>query len=216
MKLNLEGKTALITGGSKGIGRAIKESLEAEGVEVTSLSRTEGYNLMNHIDRNRAMKLFNEHEYDILINNMGGIGRGLDTEKTYKDCMEKNYFITTKFTREFLKTKNRGKYGRIITIASIYGKEAGGQPWFTAAKAAQIAYTKEISKMCKYSNITANTISPGFINTKESNVSDAKERGSSAGTPENISDMVTFLCSDKASFVNGTNIVIDGGFTNSF
>src|SRR3990167_7742216 len=112
MNLNLNGKKALVTGGSKGIGLAIKKALEKEGVKVFSLSRTEGIDLLELKNEDRLPKA------NILINNVGGMGNC-----TYEDswiCMQKNYGIMNILTESFLRSKP--KWGRVITISSIFGK----------------------------------------------------------------------------------------------
>ncbi len=198
MNLNLKGKKALVTGGSKGIGLAIKKALEREGVEVISWSRSEGVDVMEMT----GMKF---PDVDILINNVGGFGR-VTYEESSK-CMYMNYEVTKILTNMFLKKKK--EWGRVITIASMFGKEAGHNEYFTAAKAAQIAYMKSLSGSVE--GTTFNTISPGFIYVGKPMVSIESPRGN----PIDVAEIVTFLCSNKAKFIDGANIVVDGGFTRS-
>ena len=210
MELNLKGKRALVSGGSKGIGLAIKKALEAEGVEVISLSRSEGSDLM---DRKAMYKAMTTHlrGCNILINNLGGKG-SMETEYYHDEITKINYTTTVKLTLAFLIAPP--KWGRVISISSIYGKEKGHNPAFTAAKAAQIAYSKCMSK--NEHGIRWNTISPGYIKTKKDIIKYAKKVNAPIGKPVDIANMVIYLCSEKASFINGVNIVIDGGFSNSF
>ena len=192
MELNLKGKKALVTGGSKGIGLAIKKALEAEGVEVISWSRSEGVDFDIGIPLQEAIKL---KDVSIIINNFGGGG----TWK-YKDArkvMDRNYGLTQFLTRGWLEYKK--KWGRVITISSIYGAYPGHNPEFAAAKSAQIIFMKSLAS--KYKGITFNCISPSEV--------------ADAGTPKkvelkskDIANLVTFLCSDKAKFIDGQNIVI--------
>jgi 3-oxoacyl-[acyl-carrier protein] reductase len=207
MNLNLKGKKAVVTGGSHGIGLAIKKSLEAEGVEVISWSRTEGQDLM------KLGIPMQDYDYlkkcDILINNLGGMGTCKFED--YSDCMKKNYGIMSILTEYFL--KDRKRWGRVITISSFYGKEKGPNPWFTATKAAQIAYIK--SQAGKYKDVTLNVICPGIINTKESNKQFAKDNKLTLGEPEDVANIVTFLCSDLAKHINGACITVDGGDSHS-
>ncbi len=195
MNLNLKGKKALVTGGSRGIGLAIKKALEAEGVFVISWSRSEGQDLMESLPELPKIS--------ILINNLGGMGTSIYNDK--KDCMKKNYGIMVELTQRFLE---QNKKGIVITISSLYGKEKGRHdtsPWFVAAKAAQIAYMKTMAG--RLPNIRFNTICPGVIDTGKK----YKELPSSVGKPEDIAGIVTFLCSDKASHINGACITVDGG-----
>jgi 3-oxoacyl-[acyl-carrier protein] reductase len=199
MELNLKGKKCLITGGSHGIGLAIKKELEKEGVKVISWSRREGVDLMVDIPEFPRV--------DILINNVGGMGTCGITE--YMPCMRKNYGITHLLTEEFLLQKR--KWGRVITISSIYGKEKGPNPGFTAAKAAQIAYMKSMAG--SYPGITFNTICPGYIDVgKKYKVLTTRI----PGKPEYVAGIVAFLCSDKAKWINGSCITVDNGESHSF
>ena len=201
MNLNLKGKKALITGGSKGIGLAIKKALEAEGVECISWSRSEGVDLMKKIPRLPKI--------DILINNVGGMGTSLFIDR--HDCMKKNYGIMVDLIFDFVNQPR--KDGVVITISSVYGKEKGRfdtSPWFVATKSAQIAYMKTI--VDRFPNIRFNTVCPGFIDVKKS----YKNLPKVTGKPKDVAGIVTFLCSDLASHINGTCITVDGGESHAF
>lgn len=208
MELNLKGKRAIITGGSKGIGLAIKKALESEGVEVISWSRSEGQDLMKGIDLINYVDLL---KADILVNNVGGMGTC--AREDADDCIFKNYRLTQLLTDFFLLVKDR-TWGRVITISSFYGKEKGPNPYFVAAKAAQIGFMKSIAG--KHLGITFNVICPGLINTKESIKEFAKQNKLSLGEPEDIANLTTFLCSDLASHINGAVITCDGGDSHAF
>ena len=117
MNLNLKGKTALITGGSHGIGLAIKKALEKEGVICIDVSRKSGFDLLTD-DIFEAMNI--AKDVDILINNVGGGGTW---KKDFDIQMKKNYGITQEMTGAYLKKKR--KWGRVITISSMFGKERG-------------------------------------------------------------------------------------------
>ena len=192
MNLNLKDKTALVTGGSKGIGLTIKKALEAEGVKVISWSRKEGVDFEFGIPLTEWLIL---NKTDILINNYGGGGTWKPEEA--RKVMDKNYGLTNILTREFLKHKK--KWGRVICISSIYGTYPGDNPEFAAAKAAQIMFMKSLAG--KYKGMTFNCVSPSEV--------------ADAGTPKkvelkskDVANLVAFLCSDNAKFINGQNIVI--------
>lgn len=209
MDLNLKGKTAIVTGGSRGIGKAIKEALEKEGVNVISWSRTSGVDLESGwLSFNDVINL---EQADILINNFGGGGtwKKEDSGKV----MWKNYGVTKELTDIFL-DNGRKKGGRVITIASVYGKEAGPNPYFTAAKSAQIGYIKSMANKYTGTKVTFNTICPGMIDTGK--FTKTQMDGHSIGQPEDVADIVVFLCSNKARHINGSCIVIDGGESSSF
>ena len=118
---------------------------------------------------------------------------------------EKNAGVARKLTMKCLPYMRKQEWGRVITIASIYGKEAGGRPWFNMAKAAEISLMKNLAG--RYNGITFNTIAPGHICTEEI---------AGKGKPEDVSSIVVFLCSDKAKHVNGACITVDGGESKSF
>lgn len=204
MELNLKNKRALVTGGSHGIGLAIKKALKKEGVKVISWSRREGVDLLETVPEILD-------DIDILINNVGGIG-SLDYDWNQ---MKLNYEVMIELTYEFLKQQRRlireNKQGIVITISSIYGKEAGPSPGFTAAKASQIAFMKSMSKK-GYDNIRFNTVCPGFIDVGKTYDKEFKIQGK----PEDVANLVVFLCSNKASHINGACITIDGGESYSF
>jgi len=191
--MKLKGKTALITGGSKGIGLAIKKALEKEGVKCISWSRSEGVNFDEGIPF--AKWIWIPH-VDILINCFGGGGTW--KWKDARKVMDKNYGLTEYLTREWLSKKR--KWGRVITITSIYGTYPGKNPEFAAAKAAQIMFMKSIANKCK-EDITFNCISP-------SEVADAGKKKKVKLKSKDVAKLAVFLCSDDAKFINKQNIVI--------
>lgn len=205
MNLKLKGKKALITGGSKGIGLAIRKSLEKEGVKVISWSRSDGIDFNKELSHQHLNTL---KEIDILINNFGGGGTW---EWEYvKKIMDRNYGVTQLLTGKFIRSKETNNYGRVITISSIFGKEKGHNPEFTASKAAQIAYMKSLAGRC--GAITFNTICPGHIDVGKP----FPDKPSIIGKPEDVANIVTFLCSELASHINGATITVDGGESHSF
>jgi 3-oxoacyl-[acyl-carrier protein] reductase len=185
-------KTALITGGSKGIGLSIKKALEKEGIKVISWSRSEGVNFDNGISLQEFVKI---KTIDILINNFGGGGTW--AARDAKEVMDRNYGLTELLTRSFLTYKK--KWGRVVTISSIYGTYPGHNPEFSAAKAAQIMFMKSLAG--KHKGITFNCVSP-------SEVADAGKPKKVELKSKDVAELVAFLCSDKAKFINGQNIVI--------
>jgi 3-oxoacyl-[acyl-carrier protein] reductase len=189
MELNLKGKKALVTGGSKGIGLAIKKALEEEGVEVISWSRSEGQDLEKEIPE--------VPDVDIIINNVGGGGSSNQWDWEYK--IVKNLGVMSDIICEWLIQEK--KWGRVITISSIYGTNPGINAGFAAVKASQIMFMKSLAYQNSHPGITFNCVSPAEV--------------SDAGTPKDvklkakdIADLVTFLCSDKAEMINGQNIVV--------
>jgi 3-oxoacyl-[acyl-carrier protein] reductase len=209
MNLGLKGKKALVTGGTHGIGLAIAEALREEEVDVIVVSRRNGYDL---VEVENIQKVLIEYpDIDILVNNVGGGGRWKMTE-WYK-VWEKNVMPATLLTLGYLDQMCQKKWGRVITIASIFGKESGGTFGFTMAKASEIALMKSLA-ICPNEgcNVTFNTVSPGAIRI----AGKENEGFVEYGEPEDVAGIVTFLCSDKAKWISGANIVVDHGYSRSF
>lgn len=235
MELGLKDKIAIVTGNSRGIGKAITIALRKEGVKIPDVSRTTGYDLMTNEGISR---LVNDYpECDILCNSVGGGGRwGSEIpeeteEKVWGDVYKKNAMIATHLTMQFLPHMLKQEWGRVVTIASIYGYEGGGRPWFNMAKSAGISLMKSLSLMPRYAtkNITFNSVCPGFIiipNTGWERIKNEQpEEYEQAinpiptkrlGTPEEVANLVVFLCSQKATYINGVAIPVDGGLSKSF
>jgi len=175
----------------------------------------------------------------ILVNNVGGGGRWgketvEDTElRVWGEVYEKNAMAAVRFTRRALPHMRRGKWGRVVTITSIYGgKEGGGRPWFTMAKAAETGLMKSLSAMAYLvrDGITFNSVAPGGIYIAGTGFEDEQKRDPQGfqrmvdadyplgrlGTPEEVAAVVAFLCSTEASLVNGANITVDGGQSGAF
>jgi 3-oxoacyl-[acyl-carrier protein] reductase len=257
---NFKNKYALITGGTHGIGLAITLLLAKNGCNVAFSGRDKDkhkntinllkkYNidyisLIGDVLKDREREdCFNQiinkwGKIDILINNVGGGGRWgkeniEDTDPiVWHEVYKKNAEAAIFYTRKCTPLMRKNSWGRVICIASIYGKEAGGRPWFNIAKSAQITLMKNLSKH-KYlvrNGITFNTVSPGgiFIEgtgfekeklenlDKFNNFVDDNFPIGRMGTPEEVAELVVFLCSNKASFINGSQIMIDGGQSVSF
>lgn len=174
----------------------------------------------------------------ILINNVGGGGRwGKETiednsDEVWLEVFNKNAMSAVRCTTAVLPLMKQQQWGRIITITSIYGREGGGRPWFNMAKAAQTSLMKCLGldrDLVRY-GITFNSVAPGPImipdtgwdlerlRDPEGFIGMAKERFTLGrlGTPEEVADVVTFLCSVKASLVNGASIVVDGGESRAY
>ena len=207
MNLNLKGKRVLVTGGSRGIGRSIADELLKEGCVVDICSRTEG--IIIDVLKDDLNKI--DGQYDILINNVGGGGRWGSEEyeqfEEWEEVYEKNAGVARKLTMKCIPYMRDKKWGRVVIISSIYGKEDGGRPWFNMAKAAEISLMKNLSG--KYEGVTFNSVAPGHID-----VGNNKYYGE--GKPEDIAWLVVFLCSNRARYINGACIAVDGGESKSF
>ncbi len=224
-------KTALVTGGTKGIGLAIATALMRQDISVFVCSRTkpqtkgwvpyhwiEG-DALNPATPSRVLNYINR-PVDILVNNAGGGGRwGLENiERTepevWAEVYQKNAGAAAEFTRLVIPYMRERKWGRVVTITSILGgKEGNGRPWFVMAKAAQTALMKSLAKQSYLARdgITFNSVAPGLIDVGKAGLGNEDLPLGRMGTPEEVANVVAFLCSPAASLVNGANIVVDGG-----
>jgi len=260
MNLGIKNKYALVTGGTHGIGLAIALALADEGCNVAVCSRTLSRirETQKHIksrgveclaiqadvtkkdDIQRAFdKIINRWgTLHILINNVGGGGRwGKDDivatdEKVWQEVYNKNVMSAIRFTRLVLPYMRKQKWGRVITITSIYGRESGGRPWFNMAKTAQTVLMKNLAlnEDLVRQGITFNSIAPGSIMIPETGWEEEQKKDPAAfkkllkdkfplarlGKPEEVASVVAFICSEKASLVNGASIAVDGSEGRSF
>jgi len=137
-----------------------------------------------------------------------------------------------RFTKLIVPVMRRQHWGRVITISSKNGREAGGRPWYTMTKTAEISLMKTLSMdfPAVRDGVTFNSIAPGVIMTPEGGWADFAKSDPSGfqrrmsetlplgrpGRPEEVASIVTFLCSTEASLVNGACIPIDGGESQAF
>ena len=191
-------------------------------------------------DIDRTVKLVTDTwgTIHILVNNVGGGGRWggeivEDTpEQVWLDVYRKNAMAAVRFTTQVIPFMRKQKWGRVITIASIYGRVGGGRPWFNMAKSAEISLMKTLA-MTSYlarDGLTFNTVAPGGImipgtgwerqyaeNPEEfSKMVESQFPLGRLGKPEEVASVVVFLASEKASLVNGATIAVDGAESRSF
>lgn len=240
MDFRLEGKVALVTGGSHGIGLAIAELLYDEGCKVAICARDRtrlnafcsgrGWTMGIEFDALEPDTISKVVEtvaaaysgIDILVNNVGGGGRwGTDvveetTLSTWADVYTKNAAAAVHFTTLVIPHMRRNLWGRVVTVASIFGKESGGRPWFMIAKSAEIALMKSLSQVgyLVQDGITFNSVAPGHIEIP--GTGSDEEKAPTMGTAEDVAAVVTFLCSNQAKHINGACVTVDGGESRSF
>jgi 3-oxoacyl-[acyl-carrier protein] reductase len=260
MDLNIEGKVAVITASSKGLGRAVVEAMAREGVNLAICSRnkeqieeTADYisavyevevlaDVCDVTDKNE-IESFKRKVIDhfktchILFANAGGPppGRIEDfTGEDFKKSVDLNLMSTINLIYAFLPYMKTQKWGRILASASISVK----QPLPTLAlsnvsRAGVVAFIKTLAKEVASSNITANTLAPGYIMTervKQLVESQAQNQGISydealeklndiipakkIGKPSDFGDLCAFLASEQAAYITGETLLIDGGMYN--
>ena len=213
------------------VGFSNSEDMAVEVVEEIKNSGGDALSVQLNIgDKNSVDKAFTEIEnkyshVDILINN-AGITRDNILPRMKED--EWNDVIQTNLTGNFytsqraIKKMIKNKWGRIIFISSVVGLSGNqGQANYAASKAGLIGLSKSISKEVGSRNITSNVIAPGYIETDMTSFIDDENRENiieqlsikRMGMPEDISNMVSFLCKDESEYITGQVIPIDGGLT---
>jgi 3-oxoacyl-[acyl-carrier protein] reductase len=234
---SLAGKTALVTGASKGIGRAIAAELAAAGASVVVGYRSgkeEAEALAAEIggravqadvsDPAEAKRLVEEAgDVDILVNNAGLTRDGLlarMSDDNWRTVIETNlssvFYTCRAVTRPMM--KKRG--GSIVNISSIVGVHGNwGQTNYGASKAGIIGFTKSLARELGSRNVRANVVAPGYVKTQLTDVLPEEATGAMLeatplgrlGDPEDVAGAVRFLCSDAASFITGEVLLVDGG-----
>ncbi|HIQ48097.1 MAG TPA: 3-oxoacyl-[acyl-carrier-protein] reductase [Aquifex aeolicus] len=246
MEIHLDGKVSLVTGSTRGIGKAIAEKLASAGsfVIITGTSgerakavaeeisqkysvKTLGVemNLLEEESINKAFKeIYSEFKgIDILVNNAGITKDKLflrmnlqDWEKVLKVNLTGTFIVTQNAIKKMIKQR----WGRIINISSVVGFTGNiGQVNYSTTKAGLIGFTKSLAKELASRNILVNAVAPGFIETDMTAVlsEDIKQKYKEQiplgrfGSPEEVANVVLFLCSDLASYITGETIHVNGG-----
>jgi 3-oxoacyl-[acyl-carrier protein] reductase len=234
---SLEGKTALVTGASKGIGRAIATELAAGGAtvvvgyrsgkdEAEALAAELGGRAVQADVSNAedaARLIADAGDLDILVNNAGLTRDGLlarmsdDDWRTVIDTNLSSVFYTC---RAVCRPMMKKRAGAIVNVSSIVGVHGNwGQTNYAASKAGIIGFTKSLAKELGSRNVRANVVAPGYVTTRLTEV--LPEEATAAmltntalgrlGDPEDVAGAVRFLCSDEAAFITGDVLLVDGG-----
>jgi 3-oxoacyl-[acyl-carrier protein] reductase len=248
--MELEGKVALVTGASRGMGKAIALKLASLGskvavnyVAIEAGNKVDADNLVESIIRlggeamsveadvrdSETVKAMVEQvvdkwgKIDILVNN-AGINRDnlllRMSDGAWDDVISTNLrgaYLCTKFA---LRSMMRQEWGRIINISSVTGIVGNiGQSNYAASKGGLIAFTKSVAREMGSRNITVNAVAPGYIITGMTDKLPPERKEAILamiplqrfGQPEDVAELVVFLASDRAGYITGQAITIDGG-----
>ncbi len=245
--MELKGKTAIVTGGSKGIGAAVVKKLIEEGASVFSLSRSESPE-SEEIKRLAAERggayewiktdisdpqstdgavdaILEKGDVDILVNNAGITRDGLifrmkdeDWDAVLQTNLSSAFRICRKLARPMIKRRS----GAIVNISSIVGMIGnGGQTNYSASKAGLIGFSKSLAKEVASRGIRVNVLAPGYIDTSMTDALKDEQRKAltdqialgRTGKAEEVAEAVLFLVSERASYITGQVLPVDGGLT---
>ena len=245
MDYGIEGKVALVTAATKGIGLAIAQALAREGARVSVVARTEsdvrrvaeslgGFGVAADVTSQEgcqsAVAETRSHlgPIDILVNNFGARA-GSSWQDTglqqFDAAFQGNVIVSARMSELVLPDMKERRWGRIVVIASVWGRESGGAPAYNAAKAAEISFAKSLSREVAPHGVTVNSVAPGSVLWEgggwhrrhladPQGIAEFVRRDMPLGrfgTPEEVASVVAFVCSRQASLVTGSCIAVDGG-----
>ena len=215
-------KVAIVTGGANGIGRCIADEFRKQGAVVYVIDKQDGDHFVGDVSKKEVLEAFvaevlsRHSKVDIIINNALPLMKGID-ECSYEEF---KYALSVGVTAPFYLVKllknHLAEGASIINISS--SRDRMSQPQtesYTAAKGGIAALTHALA-VSLAGRARVNSISPGWIdtaNTVDEGPDASQQPAGRVGNPKDIANMVLFLCSDKAGFITGENICIDGGMT---
>ncbi len=234
-------RVAVVTGGTRGIGRAISQSLKDDGYIVVAIYQSNDEAAakfksetgceaikLDVTDFDKCQSALDKVEEDfgpigVLVNNAGitrdGVLHKMSVEN-WNDVIQTNLTSCFNMCRAVITNMRNRKFGRIVNISSINGQKGQfGQVNYSAAKAGMIGFTKALALESAIKNVTVNTVCPGYIETDmTANISKdildtiiKQIPEMRMGQPEEIAAIVSFLASEKAAFVTGSTISANGG-----
>jgi 3-oxoacyl-[acyl-carrier protein] reductase len=234
---SLAGKNALVTGASRGIGRAIAEELSGAGASVVlgyRSGREEAEELAASIggralqadvsDPDEAKRLVEEAgEVHVLVNNAGVTRDGLLArmpDEDWRTVIETNLSSVFYTCRAVARGMMKRRSGAIVNVSSIVGLHGNpGQTNYSASKAGIIGFTKALARELGNRGVRANVVAPGYVDTRLTDVLPEEVKGAMLastplgrfGEPSDVAGAVRFLCSDEAAFITGDVVLVDGG-----
>jgi 3-oxoacyl-[acyl-carrier protein] reductase len=258
MDLKLDGRAALVTGSSRGIGRATARALALEGCRVAVTSRG-GPDLDAAVAEIRAAAgrddaalpfagdlttaegvaavtsaaLAALGPIEILVNNLGGSGARHFHDADERDLaaiLDRNLWPAFRVSKALLPAMRARGGGAIVHVTSVWGREAGGSPSYNVAKSAEISLAKAMARDLAADHIRVNSVAPGsilFPGGGWDRRQKADPEGIAAfvqrelpwgrfGTPDEVADVVAFLCSPRAAWITGASVAIDGAQGRAF
>jgi 3-oxoacyl-[acyl-carrier protein] reductase len=245
MDLGIAGKVALVTAATKGIGLGIARALAREGARVAVVARTQadvervageigGFgvaaDLLTEDGCRRAVAATEAAlgPVEILVNNLGtraGTSWQDSGPRELAAAFEGNALVSTRMTQLVMPGMVERGWGRVVVIASVWGREAGGAPAYNAAKAAEISIVKSLAREVALAGVTVNAVAPGSV-LWEGGGWDRRRKADPQGmadfirqempmgrfgSVEEVAEVVAFLCSRQASLVTGACLPVDGG-----
>nr|WP_246382052.1 beta-ketoacyl-ACP reductase [Prauserella isguenensis] len=224
----------MVTGGNRGIGLAIARGLAEAGHRVAVTHRGSGApeglfgvqaDVTDTEQIDAAFKEVEEHQgaVEVLVSNAGITDDTLlmrMSEESFTRVVDANLTGAYRVAKRASRGMLRAKWGRLVFVSSVIGLSGGaGQVNYAASKAGLVGVARSITRELGSRNITANVVSPGFIETDMTDELTEQQREAALaqipagryGRPEDIADMVRFLASDEAGYVNGAVLPVDGG-----
>ena len=238
---SLDGKVALVTGGSRGIGAAISRELAKAGAKVALNYRAGqeaadevaedigGLAVRADVSKPEEVQALIEHvegelgDIDALVNNAGVTRDTLIarmTDDDWQTVIDTNLRGTFNTSRAVSRKMLRRRAGSIVNLSSVVGVHGNpGQANYAASKAGIIGLTKALARELGSRGVRVNAIAPGYIATELTDVLPEEARGlilqntplGRLGEPEDVAGAVRFLCSDEAAFITGEVLLVDGG-----